>query len=89
MEKQCPNGHYYKEELENCPYCDMDKQLEELGKKPSSSRPPSDMACCYCPAWISPKPPKPPKKRKGTWGYILIIVGLIIVLLFVLKKCIA
>ena len=48
--KQCPNGHSYKEDLEQCPYCSIDKQLEEIGKKPPIPfRPPKLPAMCYRP----------------------------------------
>jgi ATP-dependent 26S proteasome regulatory subunit len=46
--KQCQNGHYYKEDLKLCPYCSLDKKLEELGNDVPFSRPPQDTAMCYC-----------------------------------------
>jgi len=54
--KKCPNGHYYKEDLEQCPYCPIDKKLEEIGKNPPVSFLPRDTAMCYVmpdPEWLA------------------------------------
>ena len=57
--KQCPNGHYYNEEYDTCPYCNTSKKEQRFVDWGSSSTPNSKVcpnnhayvggvACPYC-----------------------------------------
>ena len=50
--KQCPQGHFYNSELDECPYCNglkIDDDLEKLLSKTDEKRkfPDDIMAMCY------------------------------------------
>ena len=40
--KKCTNGHYYKDDLDQCPYCPKDKELEKTGNNSTLSGTPQN-----------------------------------------------
>jgi hypothetical protein len=46
--KKCPNGHFYKSDLEECPYCDkktLEDAIAKIIRKPREKL--EDLAMCY------------------------------------------